>query len=230
MLPELFASGYTFTSTSEVAQFAESAHGETSDFLQNLAKDIGGAVVAGFPEQMGDHIYNSAAIVDETHHYGVYRKIHLFNKEKEWFTPGDLGFRIFKLPKFTVGVMICFDWIFPEAMRTLSLKGAEIIAHPANLVLPYCQQAMVTRCLENHVYSITANRIGTEIRGEDEFKFTGQSQITDPDGNILVRGEKSHMNVQSNSIDALEAQNKSLNSYNHLFHDRRKEFYWDFQK
>jgi predicted amidohydrolase len=82
-----------------------------------------------------------------------------------------------------VGMMICFDWIFPESARTLALKGAQIIAHPSNLVLSYCQQAMFTRAVENRVFTITANRTGTEINGDKELYFTGKSVIVDTKGN-----------------------------------------------
>ncbi len=69
---------------------------------------------------------------------GKYRKVHLFNREKLFFEPGNLGFRVFNIGIAKVGVMICFDWFFPESARTLALKGADIIAHPpSNLVMPY---------------------------------------------------------------------------------------------
>jgi len=93
--------------------------------------------------------------------------------------------------------MICFDWIFPEAMRTLALMGAQIVLHPANLVLPYCQDAMVTRCIENRVFEITANRIGVE-RG---LKFTGASQITAPGGIVLHRATKTKEEALAVDID-----------------------------
>ena len=71
---------------------------------------------------------------------------------------------MFNLDGVKVGVMICFDWRFPETARSLALKGAEIIAHPSNLVLPHCPQAMITRCLENRIFAITADRVGEEER------------------------------------------------------------------
>jgi len=98
---------------------------------------------------------------------GTYRKIHLFYKEKLYFAPGENPPKVFNVNGVNIGVMICFDWIFPETARTLSLQGAELIAHPANLVLPYCQNAMITRSIENRVFTATANRVGSELR-EDE--------------------------------------------------------------
>ena len=98
-------------------------------------------------------------------------------------------------------MIICFDWIFPEVCRNLALKGAQIMVHPSNLVLPYGQQAMVTRCLENRVYAITANRIGTETRGSDHFVFTGRSQITSVDGTILSSAPEDASNVVYSALN-----------------------------
>jgi predicted amidohydrolase len=121
--------------------------------------------------------------------------------------------------------MICFDWIFPEAARTLSLAGAQIIAHPANLVLPYCQNAMITRSIENRVFTITANRIGKEKLGIEKLRFTGQSQMTAPDGKILFRGPENKATFHVMSIDPKQALDKSISKRNDLFKDRRIEFY-----
>ena len=187
VLPELFATGYTFISKEEVYSLAEDVNGITSQFLIKLAKNTGATVVGGFPEKEGDKLFNSAMVVSKNGLIGTYRKLHLYNKEKLWFDSGDKPFKVFDVKGVNIGVMICFDWIFPETVRSLVLLGADIIAHPANLVLPYCQKAMVTRCLENRVYAITANRIGREKRGEDNFIFTGGSQITSYDGEILSK-------------------------------------------
>ena len=124
-----------------------------------------------------------------------------------------------------IGMMICFDWIFPELTRTLALKGAQIIAHPSNLVMPYCQSAMVTRCLENRVFAITANRVGRETRGDDDFTFTGKSQVTCVNGNILSAAPMGKPCVETIGIDIHHADNKSINPYNDLLKDRREDFY-----
>ena len=75
-------------------------------------------------------------------------------------------------------------------MRILMLKGADIICHPSNLVLPFCQNAMITRSIENRLFTITANRIGKETRGGNEFSFTGKSQITSPFGKVVKKADK----------------------------------------
>jgi predicted amidohydrolase len=182
-------------------------------------------VVAGFAERSGDQVYNAALLANGDGVRGCYRKVHLFNREKVWFSPGDGSFPVFRVGEANVGLMICFDWIFPEAARSLALRGAEIIAHPANLVLPYCQEAMKTRCLENRVFAITANRIGTERRGEDDLTFTGASQITSPRAEILSSAPIDCTHVDVVEIDPMEARDKKVNPFNHVLDDRRPAFY-----
>ncbi|UYP48426.1 Nitrilase [Candidatus Lokiarchaeum ossiferum] len=225
VLPELFATGYTFTSRNEVEMLAESDQGETAIFMKHLSLQTGAVIVGGFIENSEENYYNSAMIVDGSGVRGIYRKVHLFNKEKLWFKPGNEGFKVFDVMGMKIGVMICFDWIFPESARSLALNDAEIIAHPANLVLPYCQKAMTTRCIENHIFAITSNRIGVEKRGEDKFDFTGGSQITDLNGNILSSAPKNTEFVDIVEVDLSLSHDKSLNPYNNLLTDRKPKFY-----
>ena len=225
VLPELFATGYTFQSREEAREAAETAEGETGAFLMELADRIGGAVAAGFAERDGSRLFNSAALVSKEGVLAIYRKIHLFNKETLFFTTGDHPPEVFELSGFRVGIMICFDWIFPETARTLALKGADVIAHPANLVLPWCQNSMVTRCLENRVFAVTANRIGEEVRGEDSFRFTGGSQITGTKGEILKKAATDRTAVGVVEFNQTDAREKNLNPYNNLLLDRRPNLY-----
>ncbi|MFW9781663.1 MAG: nitrilase-related carbon-nitrogen hydrolase [Candidatus Heimdallarchaeota archaeon] len=225
VLPELFATGYTFISKKEAYELGEDRNGKTVDFLKKLSKKTGAIIIGGFIENFEDKIYNSAIMVSGADIIGIYRKLHLYYKEKLWFSPGNLPLRIYEVKGVRIGMMICFDWFFPETMRTLSLLGADIIAHPANLVLPYCQKAMVIRCLENRVYAITSNRIGQEMRGTDDFIFTGASQITSFDGEILSTAPHDTTSVDFVEIDLKNSRNKKINIYNDLFEDRRTSFY-----
>jgi len=225
VLPELFATGYTFISKEEVNELAETAHDQTAEFLVELSNKTGATIVGGFIEADKDKIYNSSLIISDGKVIDTYRKIHLFNKEKFWFSPGNKPLRVYEINGVRIGVMICFDWIFPEVCRTLALKGAQVIAHPSNLVMPYCQNAMVTRCLENRVFAVTANRIGNEKRGEDEFTFTGISQITSFDGKILSFAPENEIAVSILEIDEKQANNKMINEYNDVLKDRRPNFY-----
>ena len=226
VLPELFATGYTFLSKEEAINLAEDIDGRTAKFLKKIAKLTNAIIVGGFIEKDDNKIYNSAMLVSNSKVIGVYRKIHLYYKEKLWFSPGDKKLKVYEIDKFKVGMMICFDWIFPETARSLALLGADIIAHSANLVLPFCQKAMVTRCLENRVFAITANRIGNEVRGDDNFNFTGGSQITANNGAILSSAPKDKIYVDFVDIDLEKARDKKLNDFNELFLDRRPDYYY----
>jgi predicted amidohydrolase len=155
----------------------------------------------------------------------TYRKLHLFDREKLLFLPGDRSPEVQYIKGVKIGIMICFDWIFPETMRVLSLSGAQIICHPSNLVLSYCQQAMLTRCLENNVFAITANRFGTERRPHGSLRFTGKSQIVAPRGILLHRACSQKEQLTVIEIDPQLARNKKITNHNDLFKDRRNELY-----
>jgi predicted amidohydrolase len=225
VLPELFATGYTFASETEVLELSEEKGQETTLFLKELAARCNAAVVAGFIEREKGKCYNSAMMADASGNIDIYRKIHLFNKEKLWFSPGDKAPEVIDVMGVKLGIMICFDWIFPETCRTLALKGAQVIAHPANLVLPWAQKAMVTRCLENRVFAVTANRTGREQRGGDDFAFTGQSQVTGCRGEILALASADKAEVMIVEIDPELANDKSVTPYNDLFGDRFSGLY-----
>ena len=228
VLPELFNTGYNFIDKQEVERLAEPANGETAEKIIAFAKKKSCYVVFGFAEK-ADDIYNSSLLVGPNGVIGLYRKIHLYYRETLFFTPGNLGLPVFDLPFGKVGMMICFDWIYPESARTLTLNGAEIIAHPSNLVLPYCPDAMVTRCLENRVFAATANRIGREHRGGIELSYIGTSEIVSPRGRILTRLATDKAGVGIADIDPTSASNKRINEFNDLLGGRRTDQYYPRQ-
>ncbi|MBI4400901.1 MAG: acyltransferase [Nitrospirae bacterium] len=227
VLPELFATGYQFISKEEVDSVAEPVPGgPTTQRLLELARERAMHIVAGLPERSGNRCYNSAVMAGPSGFLGVYRKVHLFYEETLFFSPGDTGFQVWDIGSAKVGVMVCFDWFYPEAARTLALKGADILCHPSNLVLPHCPDAMVTRCLENHVFSVTANRIGSEERGgKQRLTYIGHSEIVTPGGRVLRRAPADQEELTILDIDPTEARDKSLNQYNDLLRDLRPHLY-----
>lgn len=226
VLPELFATGYNFIDTDEARALSEPFdRGYTCREVSRFARESACFVVFGFVEAHEGDFYNSAALIGPKGAMGLYRKIHLFDREKLFFKPGDLGFPVFDTPVGRIGLMICFDWYFPESARTLALKGAQLIAHPANLILANCPDGMRTRCLENRVFAATANRMGTEQRGEKSLTFIGRSQITSVRGEILHRSTPDEPEIFAVDIETGEADDKHLNERNDLFGDRRPEWY-----
>ncbi|MFZ3137931.1 MAG: nitrilase-related carbon-nitrogen hydrolase [Thermodesulfovibrionales bacterium] len=227
VLPEFFATGYQFVSQEEVSELSESIpNGDTTERLSELSRQKGIYLVAGLPERDGDRFFNSAVLSGPDGFIGVYRKTHLFFEEKLYFSPGDTGFKVWDTKVGRIGIMICFDWFFPEAMRALALMGADIITHPSNLVLPYCPAAMPIRCLENRVFAVTANRIGEENRKAGQsLRFIGQSQITTPEGKIVMRAPGNDEALLIAEINPETARNKNLNPLNNIFDDRRPDMY-----
>lgn len=227
VLPELSNSGYLYQTPNELVPYAETntCNEPFLSSLQGIANEVDGVIVAGYAEVEDGRLYNSAAAVSGEGIIQNYRKTHLYANEKSLFQPGNTGFNTFDCKGIRIGLMICFDWIFPESARTLALLGAQIIAHPANLVMPYCQDAMVTRSIENRVFTITANRIGKENLDGSNLNFTGKSQITSPNGRILYRGPEKLATVHVMEIEPLEALSKKISARNDLFKDRRSEFY-----
>ena len=227
VLPELANSGYLYAEPASLAPYAEPGDG-SGPFLQALqgfAVGTGGLIVAGFAEQGEQGLYNSAAAVSAEGVHQIYRKTHLFAGEKELFLPGDSGLHVLEHKGVRIGMMICFDWIFPETARSLALQGAQIIAHPANLVLPYCQQSMLTRSLENGVFSITCNRFGVEELDGKSLEFTGASQVVDRRGKRLLDAPVMGDCVRIVEINPSLADDKHITANNDLFGDRRPELY-----
>lgn len=224
VLPELFNTGYNFIDLDEVGRLAEDTTGYTFDLLSTFARRNACYVIYGFAER-STRIYNSASLVGPYGMMGLYRKVHLFNRENLFFSPGDLGFPVFNLPIGRIGIMICFDWIFPESARSLAIKGAQLIAHPSNLVLPHCPDAMITRSIENRVFTATADRIGEENRGDVTFTFIGTSEIVGMNGAVLKRLGRTDVGVAVADIDLQQATNKQINPYNDLLAGRKSEHY-----
>ncbi|MEE9464603.1 MAG: nitrilase-related carbon-nitrogen hydrolase [Candidatus Neomarinimicrobiota bacterium] len=227
VLPELFATGYYFNDLGQVKGLSELVPGgPTTAFLQQLARSRDGFACGGLIERDGGRLYNSAVLAGPDGFLAVCRKLHLYDEEQLWFTPGDKAPTVHDLGFARVGLMICFDWIFPEVARSLALQGAQLLAHPANLVLHYCHDAMITRCLENGLFAATANRVGTDVKPNGEkLKFTGRSQVVAPDGQRLCSADAQTPQVLQVEIDPTAADSKAISARNHLLNDRRPEHY-----
>jgi predicted amidohydrolase len=225
VLPELFQTGYLFTSRDELPRLAESLDGPTVTRIQRWARRSDAAIVAGIAEATPEGCYNSAVVIGPEGLLAHYRKIHLFDREKLWFEPGNLGFPVCEFRGARLGVMVCFDWRFPEAARSLAFKGADLIVHPSNLVLPWCPDAMITRALENNVFIATSDRWGTDERGGTRLRFIGRSQVVDPHGRRLAQLGEDEDGVLTVDIDPASARNKQVNEHNHLFDDLRPDHY-----
>jgi len=223
VLPELANSGYNFSSKQQA--FDLSVIPEESEFVDtciSLCSQYDISIVVGINERCGDQLYNSAVLLNESGIIGKYRKQHLFLDEKDIFHTGDLGFPVFEVQDVRVGMLICFDWIFPEAWRILALDGADIICHPSNIVIPgLAQMAVPVRAVENRVFVITTNRIGTE----GNLTFTGLSTIANPKGEVVCQADQVSETVMLAEVDIDLARQKMITRRNHVLNDRKPEEY-----
>lgn len=226
VFPELATSGYLFLEQKEVADTASTVPGPMSDAFSKVAVDTDTAVVVGFPEKADGVYYNSALIVTPDGKVQVYRKNHLYNEEKLFFKPGNLGFPTFDVKGVKVGVLVCFDHMFPESARTLALEGVQIVCHPANLVLPgFAQITSCSRALENGVFWILANRHGSEERKGRSLSYSGLSRIVDNRGKVLVSAGPTDTGFYGVEIDPAKAFDKKVAPMADLFADRRPDLY-----
>lgn len=226
VLPELFNTGYLFRNMGEVKDLAESvATGYTVAEMKKVAKKQELNLVFGMAEVKNRRYYNSSVLITANGKVVVYQKLHLFDREKLFFQPGAKTPAVSSIEGGKIGMMICFDWFYPEVARVLAIDGAQIICHPSNLVLPWCQDAMRTRSIENRVFSITCNRIGAEKRGNIALTFTGRSQIVDPSGEVIVTASERSESLKVAEVDLEEATNKCVTPNNDLFKDRKVAYY-----
>ena len=228
VFPELCTTGYFFQSRAEVENVAESVDGSASKFFQDMARDKNAVVAAGFAERRQKNLYNACLIVvPEKKNPYVYRKTHLFYKEAVCFDTGNTGFFVIEDKKrdVRIGPMICYDWRFPEAARTLTLRGADLIVCPANLVTESWRRVMPARAIENNVYLAVANRAGLEKRKGEELRFKGNSAIYDFSGQEIIKAGEEKDEVLLAKIYPSKTRDKSFNTINDVLTDRQPQHY-----
>ena len=223
VLPELCNSGYNFKDRKQAWANSEPiGKSKFIEYLVSLAQTHNVYIVSGFNERDGDDLFNSAVLVGPGGYIGCYRKLHLFMREKEFFRPGNRGLPVFDVGICRIGMLVCFDWIFPEAWRIIALNGADLICHPSNLILPgLAQKAIPVHSLLNRVFIITSNRTGIE----ENLTFTGSSIITSPRGEVLCRATDSESVVKIVDVEINLSRNKKITSNNDIFSDRRPAEY-----
>jgi N-carbamoylputrescine amidase len=218
-LQELFTSLY-FCDVEDYANFqlAEAIPGPSTDRLTAVAKELGVVIIASLFEKRAEGLYhNTTAVLDADGTYlGKYRKMHIPDDpayyEKFYFTPGDLGYKVFKTKFATIGVLICWDQWYPEGARITSLMGAEILFYPTAIGWATSQDAPTnteqynawqtiqrSHSVANGVHVVSVNRVGLEQQGA--MKFWGGSFITNPFGSILYQASHENEEVHVEELD-----------------------------
>jgi predicted amidohydrolase len=232
IVPELAQTGYFFRSKEEVEPLAETIHGSIAHALSAFAIEANKAIISGFLEESGEKFYNSALAFDANGRLvGHYRKVHLFYFETQIFTRGNLGFPVFSLSTpngiAKVGMLICYDWRFPEAARKLALGGAELIAMPSNIVTTtgMLHATLQTRAFENKVTLAFADRIGSEMNGNETLNFRGESAIIGMNGEVLAAASEQGVEIITAELDLTKTHDKRINMFNDIFTDRPSDGY-----
>jgi 5-aminopentanamidase len=229
VLPELAITGYRFESRAEVAAVAEDRDGITIRDWHRLAARHDLVIVGGFVEAGEGVFHNSAAVVDASGLRAIYRKVHLWDREREWFSPGAAAPPVLETRFGRIGVVICYDLEFPEWVRMAALAGAELLCAPVNWPLfprPTGERpAEVIRvqadAAVNRMFVAACDRAGTE-RGTE---WLGGAVIVDPDGFPLTELRLGTEDTVMTTIDLAEAVVKTIGDRNDVFADRRPELY-----
>ncbi|HCN83706.1 MAG TPA: acyltransferase [Sphingobacteriaceae bacterium] len=238
-LQELFTSLY-FCDTEDYDNFslAESIPGPSTDTLSILAKELNVVIIASLFEKRAQGIYhNTTAVLDVDGSYmGKYRKMHIPDdpgfSEKFYFTPGDLGYKVFKTKFATIGVLICWDQWYPEAARITSLMGAEILFYPTAIGWAHTQNEETnteqynawqtiqrSHAIANGVHVVSVNRVGNEAG----VKFWGGSFVANPFGSLLYKASHDNEEVIVQEIDLKKTD--SYRTHWPFMRDRRIDSY-----
>jgi predicted amidohydrolase len=210
VFPECALSGYCYGSLAEARPYAQTIPGPATEKMRAACAELGAYAIFGMLEPDGPRMYNAAALVGPAGVIGSYRKVHLPYLGIDMFTShGDRPFAVHDAGELRVGMNICYDASFPEASRTLALLGADLIALPTNWPPgAECTAACIinARGLENAVYFIAVNRVGTE-RG---FEFIGRSKIVDTNGETLVEASAANEEIIYADIDTARSRRKHI--------------------
>jgi N-carbamoylputrescine amidase len=250
VLPELFRSRY-FCQSEDAAQFglAEAVPGPSTDALVELARELKISLVASLFEKRAAGLYhNTAAVIDEERGYlGKYRKMHIPDDpryyEKYYFTPGDLGFQVFRTKPAQLGVLVCWDQWYPEAARLTAMQGAEILVYPTAIGWHPEEKAQYgerqhgawetiqrSHAIANGCFVVAVNRTGFEPdpNGSGGIEFWGQSFVAGTDGRVLVRGPVDQEVVLVVEIDLGEID--AVRGGWPFFRDRRIDAYTEITR
>jgi N-carbamoylputrescine amidase len=243
-LQELFSSLY-FCDIEEHENFklGEAIPGETTDHFSLLAKQLNVVIIASLFEKRAEGLYhNTTAVLDADGTYlGKYRKMHIPDDpgyyEKFYFTPGDLGYKVFRTKFANVGVLICWDQWYPEAARITSLMGAEMLFYPTAIGWAKSQDEdtnyeqynawqtiQCSHAVANGVPVVSVNRVGIE----GEMKFWGGSFVTNGFGRMLYKA--SHDAEETVVVDIDKRKSDMYRTHWPFLRDRRIDSYTPITK
>ncbi len=243
-LQELFTSLYFCDEENyDNFQLAEAIPGPSTDELSKVAAELGVVIIASLFEKRTQGLYhNTTAVLDADGAYlGKYRKMHIPDDpgfyEKFYFTPGDLGYKVFNTKFAKIGVLICWDQWYPEAARITALMGAEILFYPTAIGWASTQDVDTnteqynawqtiqrSHSVANGVHVVSVNRVGEEVG----LKFWGGSFVSNPFGKVIFQGD--HQEEQVTVVDLDLSKTDYYRTHWPFLRDRRVETYQPITK
>ncbi|MCG2617834.1 carbon-nitrogen hydrolase [Terrimonas sp. NA20] len=245
-LQELFTSLY-FCDVEDYENFklAEAIPGPSTASLSEVAKELGVVIIASLFEKRAEGLYhNTTAVIDADGSYlGKYRKMHIPDDpayyEKFYFTPGDLGYKVFKTKFATIGILICWDQWYPEAARITSLMGAQVLFYPTAIGWATSQDDKTnteqynawqtiqrSHSVANGLHVVSVNRVGLEQDGA--MKFWGGSFVSNPFGTVVYQASHDKEEIHVEELD-LSISDKYRTHWPFL-RDRRIDSYGQITK
>ncbi len=221
--PEMFLSGYNI-GPEQVSRLAEPADGPALARVAAIARQVGIALLLGYPERADNGAtYNAVRLIDwRGHSLANHRKCHLFGDlDRAMFRAGAALSKVVELEGVRVGLLICYDVEFPESVRLLALAGADLVTVPTALMEPFAAVARIlvpARALENQVFLAYANRCGRE----GDLSYCGLSCIVGPDGADLARAGRGEELILADLDLVRLAASRQANGY---LAGRRPELY-----
>ncbi|WP_286886527.1 nitrilase-related carbon-nitrogen hydrolase [Aneurinibacillus sp. UBA3580] len=236
VLPECANHQYVMRSRDEADAFAEELDGPSVAYWQRLASVYGGYIAGGILEREGSTLYNTAVLVGPNGPVGHYRKVHLFDWEKEYLSPGNVGFQTFLIEKLktTVSMLVCYDLRFPEAVRSVALGGCDVLLVPTTWTSigksvlwderGYClaNYLAVAHTYSNRMAIVCADRAGKER----DVRYMGASLIVDSMSRVVAGpASKYDADCLLADVDVSLSRDKRVGKRNDLLKDRRPEHY-----
>ncbi|MEM7456221.1 MAG: carbon-nitrogen hydrolase family protein, partial [Planctomycetota bacterium] len=210
VFPECTITGYCFESLEQARPVMQAEDGPFTERVVEFCAELNTHTVFGYLESAGEAVFNSLAMAGPQGVVARYRKVHLPHLGIDRFTtPGDRAFEVFDTALCRIGLNICYDCAFPEAARSLALLGGDLIVLSTNWPPTSSTTADVipnARALENHVYFMAVDRIGTE----NGFEFIGKSKICHPNGATLAFADHNREEIIYADIDPSVSRKKHL--------------------
>lgn len=239
LLQELFQNLY-FCQVEDYDKFdlaEERSKSQTIKKFQELAKKYGVVLPISFFEKSGNNYFNSLVMIDaDGKDLGLYRKTHIPTgqcyEEKFYFSPGDIGFKVYKTKFGRIGVGICWDQWFPEVARILTLKNAQLLLYPTAIgsepvlvrdSMPHWRNTMCGHAAANIIPVCASNRVGEEVAKDSKMVFQGYSFIADSHGEVVEEMNRTEEGFRIHEFDLNEIDKERV-AWG-VFRDRRPETY-----